>query len=180
MLLGKSNAAALVSEVQRYLKDAASELNSPFGRVDHPSLTEHHQAHRRKNPLPAINSMSRDETPEKDSARNSTTDDVEAQPILKLSTSVDNTARLATEYRTSMSTKLIHLASYFLLNLSLTLYNKALLNNVSLCYLLVTYYMWCRILIETHSSSFHGFSQVYIPALRHSAASYFSDEATSR
>lgn len=76
--------------------------------------------------------MSKDEAYEKESARSSIGEDVEAQPILKASAAVDNTARLATEYRTTMSTKLIHLASYFLLNLSLTLYNKALLNNVSL------------------------------------------------
>jgi hypothetical protein len=68
---------------------------------------------------------------EKSSRRSSTTDDVEGQPILRLN-GTGSGSPLAAEYRTNMSTKLVYLASYFLLNLSLTLYNKALLGNVSL------------------------------------------------
>jgi hypothetical protein len=40
--------------------------------------------------------------------------------------------QLATEYRIPVRKKLLYLGGYFLLNLSLTLYNKALLGNVRL------------------------------------------------
>ena len=74
--------------------------------------------------------MSSESLMEKDSPKSSMSDDVEAQPILQSSTTKPEQPGLAVEYRTNMSTKLIYLGAYFLLNLSLTLYNKALLNNV--------------------------------------------------
>merc|ERR1711981_1294346 len=77
-----------------------------------------------------------DDISEKSSARSSLADDVEAQPILKSLETAEMPAPLATEYRTNLSTKLIYLGAYFLLNLSLTLYNKALLNNFKFPWLL--------------------------------------------
>jgi hypothetical protein len=79
-----------------------------------------------------VNKMNDEELSEKSSARSSLADDVEAQPILK-SVTTNEPAPLATEYRTNLSTKLVYLGGYFLLNLSLTLYNKAILNTVSFC-----------------------------------------------
>jgi hypothetical protein len=78
----------------------------------------------------SFDNMSDGEMSEKSSARNSLADDIEAQPILK-SEPANEPPPIATEYRTNLSTKLIYLGGYFLLNLSLTLYNKALLNTVS-------------------------------------------------
>jgi hypothetical protein len=55
--------------------------------------------------------------------------DLEAQPVVRASR--ENLPPLAMEYRVSARKKLLYLSGYFLLNLSLTLYNKALLGNVS-------------------------------------------------
>lgn len=59
--------------------------------------------------------------------------DVEAQPILSAHGGKEpqSPSSLAMEYRVPARTKLMYLGGYFLLNLSLTLYNKALLGNVS-------------------------------------------------
>lgn len=56
--------------------------------------------------------------------------DVEAQPTLSVSTPTSPT--IAPEYRIPASRKLAYLALYFLLNLTLTIYNKAVLGTVSL------------------------------------------------
>lgn len=92
-------------------------ITSRYSRLDNTSLTTE------------FANMSNGDLSEKSSARSSMTD-VEAQPILTSPTTVE-APPMAAEYRTNMSTKLIYLAGYFLLNLSLMLYNKALLNNVS-------------------------------------------------
>jgi hypothetical protein len=55
--------------------------------------------------------------------------DVEAQPTLGLS--IPSPPATALEYRIPASRKLAYLALYFLLNLSLTIYNKAVLGSVS-------------------------------------------------
>jgi hypothetical protein len=63
--------------------------------------------------------------------------DIEAQlPPLKVSK--EGPPPLALEYRIPAKQKLIHLGGYFLLNLCLTLYNKALLGNVSFHHILFT------------------------------------------
>jgi hypothetical protein len=58
-------------------------------------------------------------------------DDVEAQPTLCVSTDTNSSTSVALEYRIPASRKLAYLALYFLLNLSLTIYNKAVLGAVS-------------------------------------------------
>ncbi|KIW07034.1 uncharacterized protein PV09_01928 [Verruconis gallopava] len=52
--------------------------------------------------------------------------DLEAQKFFRPD-AASSAPPLAVEYRTNMKTKIVYLAGYFLLNLSLTLYNKALL-----------------------------------------------------
>jgi len=73
------------------------------------------------------------EMPEKTSEKQfaSSVGDVEAQSIYKKEMGSSDGPTTAAEYRTSMRVKLIYLSTYFMLNLSLTLYNKALLDNVS-------------------------------------------------
>ena len=58
-------------------------------------------------------------------------DDVEAQPTPCVSTDSHSSSPVALEYRIPASRKLAYLALYFLLNLSLTIYNKAVLGSVS-------------------------------------------------
>ena len=60
-------------------------------------------------------------------------DDVEAQPTLCISTDSRSSPSVALEYRIPASRKLAYLGLYFLLNLSLTIYNKAVLGSVSCC-----------------------------------------------
>lgn len=58
--------------------------------------------------------------------------DIESQPILQSPTKdPQSPSSLAMEYRIPARKKLMYLGGYFMLNLSLTLYNKALLGNVS-------------------------------------------------
>jgi hypothetical protein len=72
---------------------------------------------------------------EKSSSKtNGLQNDVESQQMVTHTTAGTCGSPLAVEYRTNMSTKLVYLGGYFLLNLSLTLYNKALLGNVSIYY----------------------------------------------
>lgn len=59
--------------------------------------------------------------------------DLESQPILNLRSTGNSVAPLAMEYRVPARTKMAYLGGYFLLNLGLTLYNKALLGNVRAC-----------------------------------------------
>jgi hypothetical protein len=60
--------------------------------------------------------------------------DLESQLKLDTSKAGKSLAPLAMEYRVSARRKLTYLGGYFLLNLCLTLYNKALLGNVRLCH----------------------------------------------
>jgi len=53
-------------------------------------------------------------------------DDIESQKIAQLDVS-----QQGAEYSVATRAKLLYLAGYFALNLSLTLYNKAILQNVS-------------------------------------------------
>jgi hypothetical protein len=59
--------------------------------------------------------------------------DLESQPILNPPNTRASLPQLAVEYRIPARRKLTYLGGYFLLNLSLTLYNKALLGNVKAC-----------------------------------------------
>jgi hypothetical protein len=70
-----------------------------------------------------------DEIMSEKSLSNSMADLEAQQPIL--STEKSSPSPLAMEYRVPARKKLLYLGGYFLLNLSLTLYNKALLGNVS-------------------------------------------------
>ena len=72
-------------------------------------------------------SMYHDAMSEKTSA---SSEDVEAQPILGEQNGSSDSPANAIEYRIPVRTKLIYLFGYFVLNLGLTLYNKALLGNV--------------------------------------------------
>jgi len=59
-------------------------------------------------------------------------DDIESQPILKEEFKDEpSSSPIAAEYGIPAQKKLIYLSVYFMLNLGLTLYNKALLGNVS-------------------------------------------------
>lgn len=69
--------------------------------------------------------------------------DVEGQPMLSVSTSVPSSPTSALEYRIPASRKLAYLGLYFLLNLSLTIYNKAVLGTVSVTYLLPEMEIMC-------------------------------------
>lgn len=62
--------------------------------------------------------------------------DVEAQPTLSVSINSSSSPSSALEYRIPASRKLAYLGLYFLLNLSLTIYNKAVLGTVSATQLL--------------------------------------------
>jgi hypothetical protein len=62
-------------------------------------------------------------------------EDAEAQPILDDAKDALPSTSTAVEYRTPLRTKLTYLAGYFLLNLGLTLYNKALLGNVNFVFI---------------------------------------------
>lgn len=56
--------------------------------------------------------------------------DIEAQPLLEISSGERSPPLVDPEYRVSTSKKLAALAAYFSLNLGLTLYNKAVLGQV--------------------------------------------------
>jgi len=59
-------------------------------------------------------------------------DDVEVQPVFNSVTSTLQSQSSTLEYSIPAKRKLIYLAGYFLLNLGLTIYNKAVLGTVSL------------------------------------------------
>lgn len=60
--------------------------------------------------------------------------DIESQPLLSAGEKDISPAPVPTEYDVSTSKKLAALAAYFALNLGLTLYNKAMLGQVSSYY----------------------------------------------
>lgn len=110
-----------------------------------------------------------DDMDEKMSEKSSdlSSDDLEAQSIFKEEMRNKDGPILAAEYRTSMRVKLMYLSGYFLLNLSLTLYNKALLGNVSTMsasrYRRTTYPL--RISSISHGSSRHCTQHARSPAV---------------
>lgn len=99
--------------------------------------------------------------------------DVEAQTRRARAQS---TATVAPEYQIPTSTKYLYLALYFGLNLSLTLYNKAVLGKVRLPWLLIVFLLTS----ELRSSLSHGCSLPCTRPQRQWAATYSCYAATSK
>ena len=97
-------------------------------------------------------------------------DDVEVLPVFSSVTGPLQSQSSTLEYSIPAKRKLVYLAGYFLLNLSLTIYNKAVLGAVSLAlFLLLEDSM---LTASIHSSAFLGYSlHCTLPALPWAASS---------
>ena len=105
--------------------------------------------------------------------------DVEAQ---NRHARAQSTTTIAPEYQIPTSTKYLYLALYFGLNLTLTLYNKAVLGKVRSPWLSMERRR-CVVLVLTdgcRSSLSHGCSQPYTRPQRRSGVTYSCYVATSR
>lgn len=96
-----------------------------------------------------------------------------------------STAANAPEYQIPTSTKYFYLALYFALNLTLTLYNKAVLGKVrstwfQMPFLKLRLDFVLALTCECRSSPFHGCSPPCTRPQRHWAATYSCYAATSR